>query len=70
MSKATFSSKQGETIIMPLPKARPPKHTKILDLSSDDDFSLRLILSVGKSPLPHYTNGIYGLSCFLCCVVV
>lgn len=50
---------------MPLPKARPPKHIEVLDLSSDDDFSSRLIQSAGKSTLPHYTKGIYGLSCFL-----
>jgi hypothetical protein len=68
--KATFPSKQGETTSMPPPKARPPKHTKVLDLSSDDDFSSRPIQSASKSTLPHYTKGIYGLPCFLCCVVI
>jgi hypothetical protein len=68
--KVAFSSKPGETISMPLPKAITPKHTKVLDLNNDDDFSSRLIQSASKSTLPHYTKGIYGLSCFLCCVVV
>jgi hypothetical protein len=65
--KAVFSPKQGETINMPLPKARPLKHTKVFDLSNDDDFSSRLIQSAGKSTLPHYTKGIYGLSCLMLC---
>ncbi len=52
---------------MPLPKARPLKHTKVFDLSNDDDFSSRLIQSAGKSTLPHYTKGIYGLSCLMLC---
>lgn len=39
--KVAFSSKQGEVITMPPPKARPFKHTKVFDLNSDDDFSSR-----------------------------
>jgi hypothetical protein len=38
--KVAFSSKQGEVITMPPPKA-PFKHTKVFDLNSDDDFSSR-----------------------------
>jgi hypothetical protein len=46
---------------MPPLKARPFKHTKVLKLSSDDDFSSRPIQSMGKSTLPHSTKGMFGL---------
>jgi hypothetical protein len=39
--KVPVSSKQGKTISMPPPKATPPKHTKVFDLNSEDDFSSR-----------------------------
>jgi len=68
--KSAFSFKQGETTNMPPPKARPPKHKKVLELSSDDDFLSRPIQSMGKSTLPHSTNDIFGLPCFLHYVVV
>ncbi len=55
---------------MPPLKARPPKHTEVFELSSDDDFSSRPIQSMSKSTLPHSTKGIFGLPCFLCYVVV
>jgi hypothetical protein len=68
--KATFSFKQRKTTSMPPLKARPPKHTEVFELSSDDDFSSRPIQSMSKSTLPHSTKGIFGLPCFLCYVVV
>jgi len=62
--KATFSSKQGETTSMPPPKVRPFKHTNVLELNNDDNFSSRPIQSMGKSALPHSTKGMFGLPCF------
>ncbi len=37
--KATFSFQQGETISMFPPKVRPFKHTNVLKLNNDDNFS-------------------------------
>jgi hypothetical protein len=62
--KAVFSFKQGETTSMPPPKARPPKHTEVLKLSNDNDFSSRPIQNMGKSTLPHSIKGIFGLPFF------
>jgi hypothetical protein len=59
--KVVFSFKQGETTP---PKARPPKHIEVLEVSSDDDFSSRPIQSMCKSTLPHSTKGIFGLPFF------